>query len=979
MIFRQRSIRALLLICSVASLPASSPAQEEIGGLYGKVTDPDNGVLPGVSLTLGGVRGVRTQVSDVQGNFRFPRLDPGIYSLQAKLDGFSTVEYPQIELRAGRSTSVLIELPPTVGEIITVTAESPLLDDRKVAQGSVLTQTSLETIPTTRDPWALLVQVPGVVQDRVNVGGSESGSQSKFIAPTSAWSDNTYLVDGVEITDMMATGSSPTYYDFDQFTQFELSTGGTEITKLTPGVSINMVTKRGTNELRGSARFFRADSAGYFGILEAAEPQIDPDELGPGQEPLIGNRTDRTQEYGFETGGPAWPDRFWMWGSWGTTEARDFTADGQAVAFQIEHSALKLNAQLANLNSLVASWNNGEKTVAGRGASPSRAPETTLRQRGPTAIYKLEDTHLFSSSLFVSGTWSKVDGGFSLTTPGGAGPDSPEPLTDSDGVRKRNSWNYFVNRPQEIWQLEGSYFVSTGSSSHELKFGARFRQVEGSTSFALGGRQLWHTAGENWAFPPGIDILMAYRGAQTPLREEFTSLWLKDTMTLGSWTVNAGLRWDVQKGENLPSTVQANPAFPELMPAIEFEGNDGGLDFETISPRLGVTYAVGEERKTLLRASYARFVQNLEAMQHLWRVNPLGNAYTYFYFLDGNDNNTWDNSEVDGQPVLFDWWGIDPAKPAASASPYANAPGLSPEVTDELVVAAEHALRPEFVLGANLTWRRVTDVQEVRRIIHDERAVERLATRDDYFLDQTLTGSLPDDRSYTVGFYALRPGLAPTGGDLLINGDRERQYLGATVTATKRLANRWMLSAYLQYGESTWSIPDSFYLYNDPTDEAGAIWNTGKTFQDNDGGVYFESLESLMQSSWSFNINGMYQVAPDRPWGFNVSGNAFGRQGYPLPYYVRLVGSDGIRRSADAVTSADQFRLPAIYVADLRLDKEFAATGNVSLTFSLDAFNILNENNVLWRSLALDAPQADYVEETLAPRIYRLGVRLNWR
>lgn len=71
--------------------------------------------------------------------------------------------------------------------------------------------------------------------------------------------------------------------------------------------------------------------------------------------------------------------------------------------------------------------------------------------------------------------------------------------------------------------------------------------------------------------------------------------------------------------------------------------------------------------------------------------------------------------------------------------------------------------------------------------------------------------------------------------------------------------------------------------------------------------------------------------------------------------------------------------LEDIFVADLRLEKEFAASGSTSLTFSIDAFNIFNEGYVLDRIRNLNSPIANWVRETLSPRVYRLGVRLNWR
>ena len=61
-------------------------------------------------------------------------------------------------------------------------------------------------------------------------------------------------MDGVNITDMGATGSSPLYFDFDSFEEMQVTTGGSDPRVMTPGVQLNMVTKRGTNDFRGSSR-----------------------------------------------------------------------------------------------------------------------------------------------------------------------------------------------------------------------------------------------------------------------------------------------------------------------------------------------------------------------------------------------------------------------------------------------------------------------------------------------------------------------------------------------------------------------------------------------------------------------------------------------------------------------------------------------------------------------------------------------------
>ena len=88
---------------------------------------------------------------------------------------------------------------------------------------------------------------------------------------------------------------------------------------------------------------------------------------------------------------------------------------------------------------------------------------------------------------------------------------------------------------------------------------------------------------------------------------------------------------------------------------------------------------------------------------------------------------------------------------------------------------------------------------------------------------------------------------------------------------------------------------------------------------------------------------------------------------------------DGISRNVSVVNSVDEIRVDDIFTTDLRFEKEFATTGNLGFTFSIDAFNIFNENTTLQRERDLTSGQADWLRETLSPRIYRLGVRLNWR
>jgi hypothetical protein len=674
-----------------------------------------------------------------------------------------------------------------------------------------------------------------------------------------------------------------------------------------------------------------------------------------------------------------------------------FAAGGAPDNTELENTALKSNVQVSQSNSLLASFNNGDKQKFGRGAGRTRPPETTTNQRGPTGVYKIEDTHVFNSNLFVTGTWSKVDGGFMNTSQAVlssdcGGRDCPfelETLVDPAGIYRNSYYQYSASRPSEEIKANGAYYFNTGGDvGHELKFGARLREVESNTSFTYPGRNLLHYAGENWDLDPGPeDVVVAYRGSWAPTSQDYTSVWAQDTISFGSWTVNAGLRWDEQTGENPALLVSENPAFPDVLPAIDFPGNDAnGLEWTSITPRIGVTYAVGEERKTLIRGSYSQYARALPG----WvpgQLNPTGFSYAYFYFEDGNDNNMWDD---DAEPFeLFDWAGFDPADPTALSSPNQIDPGLDPEMTQELILSGEHAFLPEFLVGAQFTWRQVDEILDEARLVRDASGAIRPETASDYSQVGLVTGTLPDGTAVAIPEWNLLPGLETTGGTLLFNGDREREYMGFGINWTKRLSRGWMMRGYVNYAlEDEWSIPDN-YVWGEGG--LGLLNNTGlnpsELKNDCDGCLYaVQSLGSgnkgdvFLQSGWSWNLNGMYQVAPNEPWGFNIAANLYGREGFPLPYFTRQTGTvDRITRDISLVTDADDFRADDIFTVDMRLEKEFVTANDATITVSLDGFNLLNEAYVLQRERRLNLSTADFVDETLSPRVWRMGVRFNWK
>ena len=960
---------AALALVGLGIEPAA--AQLQYGDLYGVVHDTQGGPLPGVTVTLSGVGAPQVVVTDEAGQFRFLNLSPGVYQAKAELEGFTTVEYEELAISVGAKATLDITLSTGVTEAITVTGEEvPLLDERQQSRGANVSVQELDKVPTARDPWSLLSQAPGVQVDRINVGGNESGQQSGFLGLGSGGSENTFAVDGVILTDMNAVGASATYFDFGAFEEVQFTVASTDVTVATAGVTVNQVTRRGNNQWRGSARYLRTD-----GDLQSS-PVIEG-----------GNEIDSVEEYGADIGGYVIKDHLWWWGSYGESDIRNLVpaAGGaqQVDRTMLEDLNTKVNFQVGSNSGVLHYWTN-DKVKIGRGAGPDTLPASTLDQTTPQDIYKVEDTHVFGSNFVLSALFARDDGLFTLSPQGGLDADI---FTDANGIMGGSNFDFTQLAVIDQYRIDASYFFGAGSTNHELKFGGGFRSQE-NESITVWPRGKEVIACEasfcDSSVPEDVEFVRVWRNKSVAITSEYTSAWLQDTMTKDRWTITAGLRYDNQIVDNKPASDAGNSVAPDLLPPISFAGNDsGGFEWDTIVPRVGVTYALGEENKTLLRGSFSRYSQQL-GQGPAQRVNPIGYSYALFYFTDANRNLVLDDAER-GSMSFYYAYNFDPENPTQLVTPNVNDPDLGPAIYDELAFGVEHSLTPTFAIGATATYRNIHDVIEARSFVFDDAlGGVRLATREDWVLDRTLTcpsedcAALPNGGTGVADVFELRDGLSLTGGSLLTNGDREQDYLGFSLTMNKRLSNRWSLRGHATVQHWEWTIGDEFRRFNDPTNEIGTL----NTFDDED--LYVEisggnKANVVVSSNWSFNLAGLYQVAPDRPWGFNVGWSVTGRQGYPSPPFRRVSGGRRLQLRSDI----DEFRNDDIVLFDARIDKEFQI-GDVRLTASIDGFNLLNEDYVLQRERDLglgsidDAGRANQVTEYLSPRVFRVGLRIDW-
>src|SRR4029453_6322193 len=309
-----------LMVALVVSVPSAALAQIASGNIYGTVVDQQGGVLPGANVTLvataiGGQP--RTTITDAVGQFRFLNLGTATYTVTIEMTGFQK-QSRDVIVNPGVNSNISFTLGvSTVSETVMVTAASPVVDVKKGGTSTTLTTAQLEGTPQSKAPRAALKTVPGVIVDRVNVGGNESGQQSGFVGKGTTLSDTMWNLDGVVITDVNSGGASSSYYDFNAFEEVNISTGGNDLRQQTGGIGINFVTRRGTNKFKGNV--YVADSN------DSIESTNRPSELANDSRLALpgggfaekANHTDRSLNRGFDIGGPIVKDKAWFWVSWG--------------------------------------------------------------------------------------------------------------------------------------------------------------------------------------------------------------------------------------------------------------------------------------------------------------------------------------------------------------------------------------------------------------------------------------------------------------------------------------------------------------------------------------------------------------------------------------------------------------------------------------------------------------------------------------
>jgi hypothetical protein len=964
MIFLKCNASWLLMAASLALYAPLVSAQMLTGEIHGRVTDASGAVLPGVTVTIDGPALIRPEVAVTTdtGAFSFPRLPVGTYEVRFDLTGFRQVVQQGVRVETGFSAQINPRLElSTVQESITVTGESPVVDTRQTTTGATFTQEILQGIPTARDPWVLLEQTPGVVMNQQNVGGNKSGQQSTFTVHGTQMGNSIWNVDGVTITDMAATGSASVYFDFDSFQEISFTTGGADASVQTGGVNLNFITRSGGNIPRGSGRFFVSDN-NYQSVNVTEELRAQ----GAGS----GNPLKNIQDYGVEIGGPLLRNKAWVWGAFGKQDIEvgviGFLKPGatdpnnpdnlETDLTVLENYNIKLNAQPWQPHRFSFLYTFSDKVRNARGAGPLNPPETTFRQSGPTPIYKGGHQWVASDRLVLDTTVGYVDGGFRLDFHEDELADVQRLLETTNNALARSNQNSINVRPQKEVKTDGNYFASNlWGADHALKFGARWRDTPFNTGGHIGG------------FVTGR--LVNGRAVEADLHRDNNSrtslssmsAYLQDSLSRGRLTVNAGVRVDYHKDEALPAQIGANPIVADFLPALDFPGADPDVSFLDISPRLGATWSLTGDAKTILKASVNRFYGQFVGTAGI--LNPVGLTTVRFPWNDVNGDLTVQRNELDLARLLAFSANYNPANPSNVVSANRVDPDLKNDIVNEVIVGIDHELMADFAVGLAYIHRRIG-----RFTFNVPAGLTPEQFRAVPFTANCGNGTCAQP-TYTSAYSVLDAPIA--GSRVETNQDFRRIFHGLEITARKRMSDRWMLNGSVTLNSATYNAPPEGY--QDTIN--GDIFAAAALPLDPTNREFIEGEQTLINGTrWTAKLSGLYQL----PWGVNVAGTLNAREGFPfIPNLLSPNRGNGLGTIRVMVEPYAATRYDSLVLLDVKAEKRFSI-GRTNVIGSVDVFNVTNTNTVLARVTTQNSATANRVTEITGPRVVRFGLRFNF-
>jgi hypothetical protein len=266
---RTRSFPLLVFLLAMLLFTTYAGAQNFRGGINGVVTDQGGAAIPGaqVQITEDATGVTHTSVSSSAGDYSFPDLPLGLYTVSATSSGFETLKVEKVQVSAGTTYSLPIKLAvASQATTVEVNAAGVALDTTSTVQTTVLPTTTIQDTPMNgRDFTQFMQLTPGFAGYSAGGGAgiaSVNGTRSNSVNWQIEGTDNNDLWWNIPAVNQGGVnGIAGIVLPLDAIDQFSFVTSSSPETGRNPGGTANLVIKSGTNQFHGTGYYFNRNEA----------------------------------------------------------------------------------------------------------------------------------------------------------------------------------------------------------------------------------------------------------------------------------------------------------------------------------------------------------------------------------------------------------------------------------------------------------------------------------------------------------------------------------------------------------------------------------------------------------------------------------------------------------------------------------------------------------------------------------------------
>jgi hypothetical protein len=611
----KRLMVAMIAVCVLALAAAPAAAQQTTGNIQGRIVDAQKAAVPGVTVTAKNAATgfTRSEVTDAEGVYRLNALPVGNYDVHAELTGFTSYDRKDVQVNVGSTVDLNIDLNVAgVSESVRVTAELPLIQTSSSSVGGVVDIQRIENLPLNGRQFAnAAITIPGV-----GLGYHSDPTKSTQFSPQIAGGNGrnvNYQIDGGDNNDD-TVGGLLQLFPLEAIQEFNFVTQRykAEYGRSNGGV-MNIVTKSGTNDMRGS--FFELFRDTKMNAKTETEKLNDADK-----------QKYRRNQFGGSFGGPILRDRAHFFGAFERTQQDTFQVvntqglfpdlDGEfATPYRENLLTVKGTANLNAANYLSVRYGRNTNNQP-YGADPLTPPNGWGESSNTFNSFNINHNYVMGGSKLNEFIFQYAEFANAITA------NSLEPnITFPNGVTIGQNINTPQQTQQKKWQFRDDFSWSMsgmGGLSHGFKAGVNFiNEPRLFITFNTGTGDYAYNLLTSDINGLVTDVTKNGGSADANIPTKQYAAYIQDDWKVtNKLTLNLGFRYDLLTGYAIDQS--KNPNFVKLQnaalagrfngqPAFQDFGKSSEEDKNNWQPRAGAVYDLRGDSRDVLRLGWGRY------------------------------------------------------------------------------------------------------------------------------------------------------------------------------------------------------------------------------------------------------------------------------------------------------------------------------------------------------------------------------------